>query len=790
MSFHREKGNNMPKINPINNIKSSSLKNLKYLANSKIDTTKLTAPFSPKLVPTLATSGVLISTFIKDYKKTADEDNYFQFKTNPQTGKHYEADVFQNAAAMNLYLGNDVLVTAPTGTGKTAIAEYIITKNLKEGKKTYYTAPLKALSNQKFREFSEIYGEENVGIITGDTKIRTDAPIILMTTEVFRNMAMNEAFNSSDNTNKGLPQDLQTVIFDELHYLDDVDRGGIWEQSIMFTPENVQILSLSATIGNNNEINNWIASTKGRKANGVTPDKTYIPINKNEKETVLINVPPENRHVPLVKEIIRVTADIKIPRGGSKKQKANAKREAVKKTQTLLAKPNDMSYKEITRKLNEAKQLPAIYFVYNKKDSKHLLKFLSTESELLTTEEERNEIARIIKEEYLDKGIYLGEGLNTTALLKGYATHNAGMLPNQKKLIEELFQKKLVKIAIATTTLSAGINMPAKTVVISSPIVAGKPKTPNEEAQEHGRAGRRGIDTIGYVYMMSCNSEQAKLYQELTESKPNDLKSRLELDYSTVANYIANSFDESILKNLLSKSYYAFDNKKSVNEEKLEELINAYNVKKEILNSEGYIKNTGELSTKGKMIKHLNGYEQIPIINILADRTLEFLNPVQIAGVLGGLANIEYETKTEFPHKPFEVRRQDDAKFVTAANKVANAVDKYAKATEKLHPEKEIFADAKVMDHIYTWALLNAKNEDSLENWKTIYENNIKNSGTDEGGLHKEIVMTIDLIKQLIGVCEVGATASEKHHDYYLDLADKLHEALNLIQKEPADERI
>jgi len=775
----------MPKINPISNIKI----NTSLLNNKKAFNRLITAPYALGAIA-VGTTGILISSFLKDFNKTSQEDNYFQLKTNPQTGKHYDPDVFQTAAAKNLYLGNDVLVTAPTGTGKTAIAQYAITKNLNEGKRTFYTAPLKALSNQKYREFSEVYGEENVGIITGDTKINTDAPIIIMTTEVYRNMAVNDVFNKDKDGYRGLPQDLKTVIFDELHYLDDIDRGGIWEQSIMFTPQDVQILSLSATIGNNEEINNWIASTKKRNASAVTPDERYNPINKPEKESVLINVPPENRHVPLEKEIIRVGAEIRYPKGGTKKQVIEAKKIAARKSQSIEAKPNDAGFKEITRKLNEEGKLPAIYFVYNKKDSRHLLKFLSTESELLTTEKERDEIARIIKEEYLDKGIYLGEGLNTTALLKGYATHNAGMLPNQKKLIEELFQKRLVKVAIATTTLSAGINMPAKTVVISSPIVAGKPKTPNEEAQEHGRAGRRGIDTIGYVYMMSCNQEQTKLYQELTNSRPNDLKSRLELDYSTVANYIANSYDENVLKKFLSKSYYVFDNEKGVNKEKLNELVDSYNIKKDILNSEGYIKNNGELSTKGKMIKHLNGYEQIPIINILADRTLESLEPKQIAGVLGGLANIEYNAKSELPRKPFEIRRKDDSAFAITANKVAKAVEKYANATERLHPKEDILVDAKAMDHIYTWAELNEENDNSLENWKTIYENNIKNTGTDEGGLHKEIIMTIDLIKQLIGVCEVGASISEKHHDYYVNLADKLYATLDLIQREPADERI
>ena len=785
----------MAKVDAINNIKIHT----SLIKNKKLFNKLITPPYALGAA-VVGTAGVIVSSFLKDFNKTSSEDNYFQLKTNPETGKHYDPDIFQTAAAKNLYLGNDVLVTAPTGTGKTAIAHYIITKNLKEGGRTFYTTPLKALSNEKFRDFCKTYGDENVGIITGDTKINTDAPIIIMTTEVYRNMSANEIFEHPEDDSRGIPHNLKTVIFDELQYLGDIDRGGIWEQSIMFTPKDVQILSLSATIGNNIAINDWIASTKGRFGTAVTPDSTYNPIKKNIKETVLINVPSENRHVPLNFELQRVAAEMPKLRGGTKKQKIDAKKEAARKSQTIYAKPNDAGFKELTRKLNEEGKLPAIYFVFSKKDSNHLLKFLSTESELLTNEQEREEIARIIKEEYIDKNIYLGEGLNTTALMKGYAIHNAGLLPNQKKLVEELFQKKLVKVVIATETLSAGINMPAKTTVISSPRKpasksdGGMDKkrnlTPNEYHQMAGRAGRRGIDTVGYCYSITCNQEQSKFYQELINSPSNDLNSNLELDYSFIANYMAQSIDEGKLKDLLSKSLYVYDENKTVNKQKLKELVATYNVKKEILNNEGYLKNNGELSTKGKLIKYLNGYEQIPIINIIADRTLENLNAKQIAGIIGGLANIEYNTKGEFPQKPTEVRRQDDRAFVAATHKATKAVGKYAQATEALYPERELYLSTKVMDHLYSWADLNEKNEDSRQNWKDLYEGDLKGSIRDEGTLFKEITMTSDLLKQLIGVCEVGASVSEKHHDYYMNLADKLQEALELIQREPADERL
>ena len=184
----------MLKIDPI---KPNLKIDVNILKNKSAMKRLSTAPYALGLAVVGAT-GLAISTFLKDFRKTAEEDNYFQLKTNPDTGKPFEADVFQKAAAMNLYLGNDVLVTAPTGTGKTAIAHYVITKNLNEGKRTFYTTPLKALSNEKFRDFCNTYGEENVGLITGDVKTNIEAPIIIMTTEVYRNMAANEIFELSD----------------------------------------------------------------------------------------------------------------------------------------------------------------------------------------------------------------------------------------------------------------------------------------------------------------------------------------------------------------------------------------------------------------------------------------------------------------------------------------------------------------------------------------------------------------------------------------------------------------
>ncbi len=778
----------MTKIQPIKNIALNGLKPI--LEKSTTTNPIKSAPYKLGAVAMGAT-GITISTFLQDFNKTVDEDNYFQLKINPDTNKPFKPDVFQSASGMNLLAGNDVLVTAPTGTGKTAIAEYVITKNLKNGDRTFYTTPLKALSNEKFLDFSKTYGEENVGLITGDTKINPEAPIIIMTTEVYRNMAATDQFNFDKDSKKGIPSGLKTVIFDELQYLGDVDRGGIWEQSIIFTPKNVQILSLSATIENNEEINNWIASTKGRNGISQTPNENYLPPRSKTKETVLINVPSENRHVPLNFEIEHAAAEIKTPRGGTKAEKHKAKQEGARISQSIYAKPRDDAFKALTRKLNEEGKLPAIYFIFSKKECKHLLKYLSTEAEVLTTEEEQKEIQAII-DRYKSEGIYLGESLNYNALKNGYAIHNAGLLPTQKTLVEELFQKKLVKVVLATETLSAGINMPAKTTVISSPRKPSSTSdggddgkrslTANEFHQMAGRAGRRGIDTVGYCYPISCNATQRAFYEKLIKTPASRLDSNLNIDYSFIANYLAEFHDEGELNyTLINKSLYTFNHP-----EKKDDLLTQFKTKKEVLLSEGFLDRDYKLTDKGALLKHINGYEQIPIINLVANKALAGLNPYQLAGIIGGLANIEYSTKGEFPQKPFELKGLSDGTFTSTAQKVLEELKKYETKISALNPTQQMDLSPRAMQHLYYWARANEKNDSGRVNWKNLYSGDLKFSIKDEGSMFKEITMTADLIKQLIEISEIGSKLT--NDDYYTDLGTNLRDALRLIQREPIPE--
>lgn len=729
----------------------------------------------------------------KSYEKTLEE-NYFKL---PQGAS---PDIFQKASAANLYAGNDVLVTAPTGTGKTAIALYVITKNLEEGKKTFYTTPLKALSNEKFRNFQKIYGEENVGLITGDTKINKDAPIVIMTTEVYRNMIFGERFNEHNP----ILDNLKTVVFDELHYLGDLDRGGVWEQSIILSNPKTQLLSLSATVGNNEDVARWMAHCRdlgfsrpsSLELNPESSDSAFNhPINNRAgKSTVaLINVPSKFRHVPLEFENVLMS--------GSKKQISKPKKDKHGNViqDRRIPVPQNEDYQRMVTMLKKNDRLPAIFFVFNKKGSKAILEHLAKFGEKLNSESEIEQIKETI-ERYKSEGKYLGETLNMKALYKGYAIHNAGLLPTQKELIEELFQRKLVKVAIATETLSAGINMPARTTVISSYMkptsdpdaVGGRRElTPNEFHQMAGRAGRRGIDKIGYCYTMSMDSNQKAEFDFLISSEPNELKSAFNPDYSFVAGYYDSCKTDDFIKEIADKSFYTYDRNGDISAKKSKEFLKNFGTKRKVLRKFDYLDSAHNLSTKGKLLAKLNGYEQIPVIEAVVTQKFGGMSPVELAAAVGTMANIQIKYKPknsvgDIKEKPQFSHPNDVIDYFVTRQE--NFLKKYNADMAKIDEDfREVEIDTRATNHIYDWAALNNENPDSTENWAKLIENSKANPIRDEGTLFKEITMTADLLKQIMEISEEGLYLAENKLEarYYSELKETAKEAVKLIAREP-----
>lgn len=752
----------MLKINPINH--NESLRQIEFKKSKATTKPELVQIPPEKALGTGFNNKSMISFTGLDFYGTLIKD-YFQL------GK-YSPDEYQRKAASKLYQGKDVLVTAPTGTGKTAIAHYVITKNMEDEKRTFYTTPLKALSNEKYRDLKKIYGEENVGILTGDVKENTDAPIIVMTTEVYRNMVFGDKFKGAS------PQldNLKTVIFDELHYLGDIDRGGIWEQSIMLSDTNTQLLSLSATIGNNGPITDWMSKVKGKK-------------------TELIDVPPERRHVPLEFDNIKVEPK----KAAGKKGETEAVDGGAKKSYPT---PDKQSYLDVVKTLYRKDKLPAILFVFSKKESRDLLSKMTRDGDLLTNKAEREKIQDII-DKYKKEGKYLGESLNEQALLRGYAIHNSGLLPVQKELVEELFQHKdkLLKVVIATETLSAGINMPARTVVISSsrkPASVGnadgddhkRELTPNEFHQMAGRAGRRGKDVKGFVYTMSTSKEQMDKFKVLKESSPNELQSNFKPDFSFIASYYQNTDKDDVIKELFEKSLFAYDKSQKKSLEKQNTLMKIFADRKDILQDFGYINDDNSLNLKGNLLSRLNGYYQIPIIEMVANQDLADMTPIELAGAVGAMANIDEKVefkKQDGGEKKEELFAHRNEKIVEFVQDFDATLDKYNEKMQGSANFAKIAQNKNVAKHIFEWADLNSQNPDPRQNWKDLYRGELEKTIRDEGSLFKSVTMTVDLLKQMSGVVDIALKNVAKPEDvmYYKDLKQNTIEAIKLLQKEP-----
>ena len=467
----------------------------------------------------------------------------------------FELDDFQKEACNCISNGKSVVVCAPTGAGKTVIAEHAIHCALKEGKRVFYTTPLKALSNQKYSDFSEKYGAEKVGLLTGDTSYNRSGQIVVMTTEVFRNMLYGTNFGSvTDNL-----KDVRYVVLDEVHYMNDEQRGTVWEESIIYCPTNVQIIALSATVANADKLTEWI-NTVHSKTELINTDFRPVPLrfyyfDSSQPHTLLSLLTPNG------------TLNKKI-----KPEKKDFKR----------GKPVQKKYivKDVVRNLAEKDMLPAIYFTFSRKKCDEQMEKCA---ELcLVTPNERNEIQKNI-DEYIAENPYLYKNKHIEYLLQGVASHHAGLLPGWKVLVEKLFQKGLIKVVFATETLAAGINMPARSTVISSiskrTDTGHRNLTPSEFLQMSGRAGRRGMDEIGYVTIVGSAFQTPEEVAELVLSDANPLESKFSPSYSMVLNLLQRfTLDEA--KELVLKSFGYFSSNsrvepllklKEFNQEKIDE---------------------------------------------------------------------------------------------------------------------------------------------------------------------------------------------------------------------------
>ena len=390
--------------------------------------------------------------------------------------------------------GQSVLVAAPTGSGKTVVAEYGIEVALRNGKRAFYTAPIKALSNQKFHDLVQRYGSERVGLLTGDNTINGDAPVVVMTTEVLRNMIYGRSAALTD---------LALVVLDEVHFLQDAYRGPVWEEVIIHLPAHVQLVCLSATVSNAKELTEWISTVRG-PTTAVLEDKRPVTLENlymvGDKSSGHLHLLPTLVHDRPNQVVSRLTDDGSQPWKGGRGRKSGSPRRK-------LYAPGRL---EVVERLDDERMLPAIYFIFSRNQCDEAAKSCLAAGLRLTNAEQRERIreiaeARLAGMDPADLAV-LGYGQFLAQLEAGIAAHHAGMVPPFKEVVEACFTEGLIRVVFATETLAVGINMPARTVVIDKLTkFTGEHHamlTPGEYTQLTGRAGRRGIDELGQAVVL------------------------------------------------------------------------------------------------------------------------------------------------------------------------------------------------------------------------------------------------------------------------------------------------
>ena len=481
-------------------------------------------------------------------------ENYARVKTLgkfPKTFKFaqgfpFELDQFQIDACHAIESGKGVLVAAPTGAGKTIVGEFAVDLVINSSGKCFYTTPIKALSNQKFAELTEKYGESKVGLLTGDTSINSEAQIVVMTTEILRNMIY---------ANSTTIDELKYVVMDEVHYLADKFRGAVWEEILIHLSEAVQIISLSATVSNAEEFGEWLQTVRG---------DTEVIVSEIRPVPLYQHVLFGNRLLDLFGEDAKLNPELtRLERDSYRQVRGN--------WQSKAKGPKPLSRSEIVEKLERESLLPAITFIFSRNNCDAAVRQCLTAGLRLTNTQERSEIrsviARNMKNLAQEDLVVLGYYEWADALERGIAAHHAGLLPAFKVTVEELFQRGLVKAVFATETLALGINMPARTVVLEKLSKWNGEGhvaiSPGEYTQLTGRAGRRGIDIEGNAVILWGNELDSTSVGGLASTRTYPLKSSFKPTYNMSINLIS-QFGSERARTSLESSLAQFQADKAV----------------------------------------------------------------------------------------------------------------------------------------------------------------------------------------------------------------------------------
>ncbi len=505
-------------------------------------------------------------------------------------GYPFGFDDYQREACGHLEAGSGVLVAAPTGAGKTIVGEFAVFLGLSNGRKCFYTTPIKALSNQKYADLVRRHGASNVGLLTGDTSVNSEAPIVVMTTEVLRNMIYARSTTLAN---------LGYVVLDEVHYLADRFRGAVWEEVIIGLADSIQLVALSATVSNAEEFGEWLSEVRGEMA-VVVSERRPVPLYQHvlvghTLYDLFADLAPTAREVPdqgkpevnpalikIAREESRfVRDDARRPRGSSGRGRRTVNYgsgsyggAAHHSRYARGPRPHSLrvsSRPELVELLDDEELLPAIVFIFSRVGCDAAAQQLLESGVGLTTTAEQQQIAAIIERHVVglsDSDLHaLDYDLFAEALGRGVAAHHAGMLPTFKECVEEAFVRGLIKVVFATETLALGINMPARSVVLEKLVKFDgeihADITPGEYTQLTGRAGRRGIDVEGHAVVLWQPGLDPRAVAGLASRRTYPLKSSFSPTYNMAVNLVA-TVGRDRARSLLEQSFAQFQSDRSV----------------------------------------------------------------------------------------------------------------------------------------------------------------------------------------------------------------------------------
>ena len=628
----------------------------------------------------------------------------------------YELDPFQVEAVEAIDRGESFIVAAPTGCGKTLIAEYAVDVSLERGKRVIYTAPIKALSNQKYRDFKKRFGEEIVGIQTGDVTINPDGKLLIMTTEIFRNLILEDSRRLSD---------IYYVVFDEIHYLDDPERGTVWEESIILAPREIRFMCLSATVPNIHELGKWMGTVRG---------------------TEITVIEEKHRPVPLKHEFYSPKFGLMSIKGIARKYRNNP----VERKKFLRRKP---SSKRVVQYVIDHGHIPVLYFCFNRRACEYNAEQHSYLNLLNSDEKQR---VRDMVDQLVAQ--YNMSGYDRLDFLRnlwesGTGFHHAGILPAAKEIVERLFTAGLIKLLFCTETFALGVNMPASAVIFDElekfDGVEFNYLMTREYNQMAGRAGRRGMDEVGYVFSQVIpEATDPRHLERLLYGENERINSRFYAGYSTILNLYSQYGEESfeIFRKSLHnfrKGVFALSKAYRKEELQIENRI-------AFLQSSGFLDGT-TLTDKGKLAAAVSGYE-IQAAELYFSRSFEECTIEQLPVVLAALITEESRGRRSAPVSSIRLRFE--------AEKVIHKLRMKEIKHRIINPIREM--EFSLAAPVYAWS-----------NGCTLGE--LAGFGVPEGDLVRVLRMTIQLLR----------TLRDKIPDTFM--ADRFHDALVLVNRDVVD---